>query len=285
MAKLIVLKGYPGSGKSTMAKSILANDKNAVRVNKDSLREMCYYSEYSPKREEVVDNAEFLLIDSFLAKGRTVIVDDTNLNGRDDRIKARYRDKHDVEIMHIETPVEECIKRDSTRCGNARVGRSVITNMAIQNGYTFDKPVVIVDIDGTIADCSHHLRFIQTSPKDWEKFFSNAEFDEPRMDVIRDIHTRYPHQDFAYVMVSGRPDSIRKPTEHWLEDYFPHYNTLLMRRARDRRDDQIVKAEIYNKYLAQQNVVAVFDDRPRVLRTWEDIGIPEINDVGPGKEF
>src|ERR1700722_7920995 len=38
--------------------------------------------------------------------------------------------------------------------------------------HIIDKPAaVIVDMDGTLSDATHRLRFIKEKPKDWEKFF------------------------------------------------------------------------------------------------------------------
>lgn len=38
MSKLIVMRGLPASGKSTIAQGRMVNDGNTIRVNKDLLR-------------------------------------------------------------------------------------------------------------------------------------------------------------------------------------------------------------------------------------------------------
>lgn len=34
---------------------------------------------------------------------------------------------------------------------------------------------VIVDIDGTVADLSHRIHFIEGEKKDWDSFYNNVE--------------------------------------------------------------------------------------------------------------
>jgi hypothetical protein len=48
-----------------------------------------------------------------------------------------------------------------------------------------------------------------------------------------------------------------------------------MRGNDDNRCDSIVKEEIYNEYIKDKyNVLAVFDDRDRVVDMWRRIGLP-----------
>lgn len=280
MGKIIVLRGLPGSGKSYAAKLLLEEIGNSVRVNKDNLREMTFFSEWSGKREDVVDRCEMQLIEFLLSKGKVPIVDDCNLGNRVNRIKNIFF-QHRVDVYDVDTNYKECIRRDSSRVGKARVGKSVITNMALVNGLVLDKPVVLVDIDGTVADCSHRLHHVKNKPTDWGAFFDAAIHDQPRLDVITDINFQYPAEKYHRVMMSGRPSSLKKVTEHWLDDNFQGWTTLIMRAENDYRNDDIVKAELARKYLNNQTIVAAWDDRPRIIRVWEWLGI-KVHDVGPG---
>ena len=57
------------------------------------------------------------------------------------------------------------------------------------------------------------------------------------------------------------------------------------RKDKDRRNDTVVKAEMYDMMLSDKfRPTLVFDDRPSVIRMWKDIGI-KVADVGHGKEF
>ena len=38
---------------------------------------------------------------------------------------------------------------------------------------------IIFDIDGTILDISHRVKFVLQNPKDWKSFYSNMDADQP----------------------------------------------------------------------------------------------------------
>jgi len=48
---------------------------------------------------------------------------------------------------------------------------------------------------------------------------------------------------------------------------------LFMRQMHDSRKDTIVKREIYDVFLRNKNIIAVFDDRPSVVDMWNDLGL------------
>src|SRR5690349_11867040 len=78
--KVILTKGLPASGKSSWAKDYLKKNPNTKRINKDLLREMLDFSAHSSGKEKQIIAARNLLLESMLAAGFSVIVDDTNLN-------------------------------------------------------------------------------------------------------------------------------------------------------------------------------------------------------------
>lgn len=127
MSKLIILQGLPASGKTTKAKELSQPGKN-VRVNRDLLRDMLNFG-FSLKEEDRVKAVEKLLIKDFLSKGFDVIVDDTNLKDGTIKwlIKIATECCADIEFIKIDTPLEECIRRDATRINP--VGKGIIMQM------------------------------------------------------------------------------------------------------------------------------------------------------------
>lgn len=285
MPKLIVMRGLPGSGKSTLAEQIQKADENCVRLNKDLLRKMLHFDKFSFSKEKLTNKAEELLAWAFLSKGMNVIVDDTNLNPKVFSSWQEYAKelKCDLELVDLNTPLSECIRRDSDR-GEALVGKDVIINMARRYGlYEHTRKDVICDIDGTLCDISDRLHLVRgTEKKDWDAFFANIPNDKPRLAVIQDI--RILAESFNIVLVSGRPDNYKTETLEWLKLYGVPFETLIMRKAGDRRDDTIIKKEILENYFQKDMVELVFDDRPRVIRMWRENGL-RVVDVGNGVEF
>lgn len=135
--------------------------------------------------------------------------------------------------------------------------------------------VAIFDIDGTIADCSHRLHFIEGPKKDWKSFFENVKNDTPIYPVLKIL---WMHQsiDAPYVIVSGRSEECRAETIKWLDKYFvKKYRKLYMRRKEDRRPDYIVKEEILREIREKDRLDPdiVFDDRRQVVDMWRRNGI------------
>ena len=81
IAKLIIIQGIVGSGKSRLAKKILKNygSKDTIIVSRDAIRSsMGVY--WVASREKLVTSIEDYMIVNGLSQGYTVIVDDNNLN-------------------------------------------------------------------------------------------------------------------------------------------------------------------------------------------------------------
>jgi hypothetical protein len=80
--------------------------------------------------------------------------------------------------------------------------------------------------------------------------------------------------DTYIVIVSGREAICKPETEQWLADNGIRYDELYMRAAEDKRDDRIVKQEIYEANIKPRfNVRFVLDDRDRVVKMWREQGL------------
>lgn len=281
-----MLKGLPASGKSTIAETIVKEGGgNWVRVNKDLLRTTLHFDKFSHNREALTQQAEIAIAIEALKNNVNVVVDDTNLGERHRNLWSGVaRDcGATFETREIDTDVGTCLCRDMKR--DKGVGRAVIMNMAMQyNLIPSIMNLVIVDIDGTVADCNHRRHFLRGEKKDWKSFFEVMGLDIPRKEVYNSAHELAVASSAEIVFVSARPDNYRAVTEKWLhENDMDHYH-LLMRPSGNSRPDTEVKEGIYNKYLKHYNIIKVFDDRPSVIRMWRALGL-EVEDVGDGVEF
>lgn len=291
MKKIIITQGLPASGKSTWAKDMCRQNNDIMRVNKDDIRAMISLP-YSSQLEKTVIKLRNTLIEEALRTGKSIIVDDTNLNpihvNDISKIVAYhnsyFNDHYQVEVKYFDVSLKEAIRRDSERTGSAHVGKEVIEKMFnnyIRNNkcsnYTLYPPIVypdrstdeflpqviLVDIDGTIAKMSP-----ERSPYEWHK----VGLDIPIYGVI-DIIQRIAFDSFGIDMIflSGRDGSCEKETREWLNKYVigrPRCE-LFMRKAGDMRSDEIVKEELYFEHIhGKYNVIGVFDDRQRVVDMW-----------------
>ena len=76
----LVLSGYPGSGKTVLAKRLVSENRGFVRLSVDDLRDMFFGSIEPEKDEEFVYNCLASLRDLVLRGGRSVVLDSTAPN-------------------------------------------------------------------------------------------------------------------------------------------------------------------------------------------------------------
>lgn len=124
MSKLIICRGLPASGKSTWAKQWAQEDpEHRVRINQDDIRLMLG-KYWVPSREKLVEIIHHNAVAQALRHGFDVVIDNTNLNPKvldrfDELIRVCKKDFHiviDKEYRDFfDTPLSECIKRDSNR--------------------------------------------------------------------------------------------------------------------------------------------------------------------------
>jgi phosphoglycolate phosphatase-like HAD superfamily hydrolase len=132
----------------------------------------------------------------------------------------------------------------------------------------------IFDIDGTLADCSHRLHHIQSTPKDWDGFFSECHADAPIHHIIELArHLKLSGMEIIYV--SGRSDQCREQTELWLNANKLQFGPVYMRTEGDHRDDDTIKVELLAQLRADGfDPIMAFDDRDRVVTAWRRAGVP-----------
>lgn len=137
-------------------------------------------------------------------------------------------------------------------------------------------PIAIFDIDGTLANITHRLHHIKNGNRDWKSFNTNVHNDAPISNILGLMETLRQSSNYTILLVSGRGEEIRKPTEQWLNTHKALYEKLYMRPAGDYRKDTILKCEILEQIrIAYPNIPIAFvvDDRTSVVKMWRDQGL------------
>jgi predicted kinase len=159
-----------------------------------------------------------------------------------------------------------------------------------------DAPWVLVDVDGTLATFTD----LKTGKQLRGPFEEHKVDVDHVMEVVAEwVRALYPFYNIC--IVSGRHDHCGDMTCDWLEMNGIPFDHILMRYSGDNRSDAPVKEEIlkelqavvgadhgaYTRWeefsesdevpifaLPKQGIAFVIDDRPRVVRMWQSMGIP-----------
>lgn len=127
------------------------------------------------------------------------------------------------------------------------------------------------DIDGTICNGSHRQHWVKTKPKNWNAYNATMHLDTPILPVIETLVALSTLYDI--IISSGRQDKDRKVTEDWFKQHGVPYTEMHMRKTGDYRDDTIVKLEMLEDIDKRYDIVAVFDDRVKVVDAWRNAGL------------
>jgi hypothetical protein len=134
---------------------------------------------------------------------------------------------------------------------------------------------IIVDIDGTLADITHRLHFIEGSPKNWDAFFDACEDDIPII-AICDLVASLRSDGHRIVYCSGRAERCRDKTQRWIYRHVgdPQNQVIYMRPDGDHRPDEVLKKEFLSLMrTAGIDPKLAIDDRKKVVDMWRAEGI------------
>lgn len=301
-----VVRGIPRSGKSTVAKDWVAENPGwRVRINRDDLRFQMYgkYWGLDRHQEETVSLMEHSMATAALKANLSVVIDATNLRLktiREWQSKAEKL-KIDIDIEDVwavpgdaNASLEKSIEWDKAAT-DRQVGEEVIRSFHsryVQKGkyptipafadesveagkwttYVPDEELeeaIIFDVDGTL------MKMFGRGPFDWHRVGE----DTPIANVIK--IAKALQKTYTLIALSGRDEVCKDETIQSLMDVGIFVKEIHMRPANSYIPDDIVKHELFYKYVAPfYNVVGVFDDRLKVCRMWEEIGLTLFR-VGP----
>ena len=298
--ELLITRGLPRSGKSTMARQWVAEDPaRRLRVNRDDLRMNLFGKEVlDGGQEKTVTAVQHAAVKAALQAHKSVVVDDTNLRLSHARAYAdmaltlgvRFR------VQDFTTDVETCVARDKAGAerGERSVPEEVIRGMAKR--YRFPLPLVtptvsvtagagqsyvpeeslpravMVDVDGTVALLGDRLRF--------EEHKVGVDLQNPNViEVVQAMHLA----GLLVVFCSGRGSGCYEQTRVWLTEHVGvPIEGLFMRPQGDMRKDSVVKIELFDAHIRDRyRVVVVLDDRDQVVKAWRDLGLTVLQ-VAPG---
>jgi predicted kinase len=298
---LIIFRGLPGCGKSTKAREMQAERGGRV-VERDEIRYMLY-GRYTNCDEKLVTNVQDRLIEEGLRMGENVFVSDMNLRNayvtRLIRKAWEFGDEYEiVDMSDVEFDV--CVARNNSLV--RQVQGKVVPDAVLHTNYnkfikgkTYPLPVfidqgvvlekqwkkyipdtrktktIVVDIDGTVAKM-----------KDRGPFDEHLVGQDDVHEAVIQMVEHAASAEIKIIFMSGRTQGCYEATRAWLIEKMPwlEYDwagvswDLFMREVGDQRSDDVVKHEMFHKFVAPgHNVLYVIDDRNKVVKMWREIGL------------
>jgi|TARA_R110002073_G_scaffold148700_2_gene301907 hypothetical protein len=155
----------------------------------------------------------------------------------------------------------------------------------------------LFDVDGTLLDITHRLKFIREKPKNWKAFRDPRQknWDEPIIPIIN-IFNALRAAGHNTIIVTARTKDEEEDTRKTLVNWIPgmldptedmdYVIPMYLRSFRDYRKDTVVKAEILEKVrMDGYKPEMVFDDRPSVINMWHEQGliVGDVRDPSKGE--
>lgn len=281
MMKARIMKWIPASWKTTAAQQIAA-ENDCMIISKDLIRE------FNDVLEKEVITIENEMILQAIKDNKNIIIDNTNMNPKTLHKLKEFLNSNDIEYKvvdmadNFETPLEylsTSLNRNLHR--EKDVPDSVIYWMYLRE-YDFPwgkEKTILCDIDWTIANLDHRLKYIKWDNRDWDKFFSYMSKDSV-IEPIKELLNKLTHS-YNIILLSWRPDSYSNKTIQRLDDNGIAYDGILMRNSYDKRQDFNVKRDIYRSFSQKNrdNILFVIDDRKIVkkMRVDEWVFVLDVN--------
>lgn len=134
------------------------------------------------------------------------------------------------------------------------------------------KDTVVVDLDGTLSDCSSRRRLVTGKHRDYVAFH-NLLGSDPVNKWCSRLMSSMHHSGYAVVIVSARPKSCEKQTLAWLIKNEVAFDSLqLLRIEGSNTPDQEIKVAWLKSYGAE-NILFWVDDRAKVVRAIRETGV------------
>jgi FMN phosphatase YigB (HAD superfamily) len=142
--------------------------------------------------------------------------------------------------------------------------------------------IIVFDIDGTLADVTHRRHWVANKPKNWAAWNAGMSADPVHEDIRWILMKLRRVPGSKTILCSGRGEVNREVTEQWLSDNRIPYEDLYMRKAKDYRQDYIVKVELLARIRKEHGEPFMwFDDRQQVVDAIRAEGV-RVLQVAPG---
>lgn len=130
---------------------------------------------------------------------------------------------------------------------------------------------IILDLDSTLANIDHRLKYIKSDVKDWNSFYSQIPKDKVNKEIA-DITRLFNNNGYKILIFTGRPERTREDTVKWLSNYYIPFDVIFFRADGDHRPDYVIKQEMLKK-VNKEDILCAIDDRTQCVDMYRKEGI------------
>jgi hypothetical protein len=138
------------------------------------------------------------------------------------------------------------------------------------------QPAIIVDVNGTLGDCTERSHFLDTDPRDWDGFFRHMMIDKPIDMVHRFVNAQreWPFYN-KVILTTGAPEKYRSLMIEWLDTNSVKYDLLFMRGNFEFIKGFEFKRRLYEDQLKHEyDIVLALEDKEECSDLYRSLGIP-----------
>lgn len=155
---------------------------------------------------------------------------------------------------------------------------AIPSNWHARTSHPAPGPVVLLDLDGVIADAAHRQSFLHQEEPDWEGFYAGVAADgviAAGRALAGAVATELP-----VVILTGRIDEVSAATRAWLDGNGIRWDVLICRPAEE--DDDARHAVDYKRdEIARLRALGfdprlAADDNRKIVAMYEEAGIPAL---------
>lgn len=285
MPSVIFMQGIQGCGKSSFSRKWqLRKPLTRTIINWDSYR-MGHgiYGNFS--HESIVKKESVAALKEAMDKKLDIIIDNMNLSESsrapfikeiEKYNKVNSADPYIVEFKLINTPLDECIRRDALR--QNPIGAFVIrSTYSRYKKYLEEFPLdtvapikrsnrkaVIFDLDGTLC--------INNSGRPWygEGSEVGMQDDTPNQEIVSKLKEYLNNPLYRVFIVTGRSGSVevKAATELWFtnNNIDPQELSITFRNPSDYASGYTYKKEVIDNIASEYDIEAIYEDDERMLK-------------------
>lgn len=139
--------------------------------------------------------------------------------------------------------------------------------------------LVVVDLDGTLANIDHRVDLVRREKPDWDAFHRACVNDVPNPWAVKLINEMARAYGIRLVIVSARSKIVEQETKDWLNNHVEAFFTgdvelFMLREAGDHTEDVELKMRWLKEVAGgPSKILMAIDDRQKVVDAWRRAGV------------